>query len=133
VADIMSLGALFRRAFRRLSGVGTERPEHVLRSADGPSALERERAAAWLAAFEAGRLNPPQDIHDPMAWDQYWRNQIDVGAMDQGFADMMSSDPGLPGLLATRGARTILSGLAASSCGLRLTMTSAMPSNGSRL
>ncbi|MFN8177753.1 MAG: hypothetical protein U0167_07495 [bacterium] len=72
------------------------------------STARRERAAAWLAAFEAGYLNTPRDVRDPRAWDNYWRNQIEVGAFDQGFADTMSSDAALPGLLASRGAQTIL-------------------------
>ena len=104
----MSLGEFFRRAFGRLSNADSARAEPPPRSADGPSSLDRDQAAAWLAALEAGRLNPPRDVRDPIAWDQYWSNQIDVGAIDQGFADMMSSDPALPGLLARRGAQTIL-------------------------
>jgi hypothetical protein len=72
------------------------------------SAAQREQATAWLAAFEAGRLNPPRDVRDPQGWDNYWKNQIEVGAIDQGFADMMSSDGGLPGLLTRRGSQTIL-------------------------
>jgi hypothetical protein len=68
----------------------------------------REQAAAWLAAFEAGRLNPPRDVHNAGAWDDHWRSQIEVGAMDQGFSDMMSSDGALPGLLTRRGSQTIL-------------------------
>lgn len=70
--------------------------------------LSAAQAAAWLEAFEAGLLNPPRDVRDPRGWDDYWTNQIAVGALDQGFADMMSSDPGLPALLARRGAQTIL-------------------------
>jgi hypothetical protein len=45
---------------------------------------------------------------DPQGWDHYWRSEIEAGAMQQAFADMMSSDPSLPGLLTRRGARTIL-------------------------
>ena len=84
----MSLRAWFRRVLGRAS------------TAPVPS--------AWLAAFEAGRLNPPQDVHDRGAWDEYWRNQLEVGAGEQGFSDQMFSDMTLPGLLTGRGARTIL-------------------------
>jgi hypothetical protein len=104
----MTLGELFRRAVGRSSKERTARPEAELRPSDGPTSLGREQAAAWLAAFEAGHLDPPRDVRDPRAWDKYWRNQIEVGAMDQGFADMMSSDATLPGLLASRGSQTIL-------------------------
>ena len=45
---------------------------------------------------------------DAQAWDQYWRTEIETGAMQQGFADMMSSDAALPGLLTRRGSQTIL-------------------------
>jgi hypothetical protein len=70
--------------------------------------MDREQADAWLAAFEAGLLNPPRNVRDSRAWDEYWRRQIEVGAMDQGFADMMSSDAAFPGLLTRRGSQTIL-------------------------
>ena len=73
-----------------------------------PTSIDSEQAAAWLAAREAGRLDVPRDLRDPRAWDDYWRNRLEVGALDQGFADMMSSDAELPGLLTRRGSRTIL-------------------------
>lgn len=69
---------------------------------------ERELAAEWLEAMEAGKLHPPADVHDADAWDTYWTNHLKVGPMEQGFADMMSSDDGLVGLLITRGAHSIL-------------------------
>jgi hypothetical protein len=76
--------------------------------AQPPSAAEQAQAEAWLAAFEAGHLHPPRDVHDSAAWDAYWRNQLSAGPMEQSFADMMSSDPELPSLLTRRAARTIL-------------------------
>jgi hypothetical protein len=73
-----------------------------------PTAAQKREAAAWLEALEAGRLTPPRDIHDAQAWDTYWKNQLEVGAVDQGFNEMMSSDPTLAAMLAMRGVRTIL-------------------------
>lgn len=70
--------------------------------------LSREDAVRYVAALEAGLLNPPQAVSDPQGWDRYWTNQIDVGALEQGFSDMMSSDPALPPLLERRDARTVL-------------------------
>jgi len=90
----MTLGDLLRRAVGRLSKVRAVSPE-------------RQRAAAWRAAFEAGLLNVPQDVRDPRAWDNFWRNQIEFGG-DQGLADMMASDATLPELLTRRGSQTIL-------------------------
>ena len=72
------------------------------------SSLSKEQAESWLAALEAGRLDPPRDPHDRGAWDEYWKNQLKVGALEQGLSDQMSSDTALPRLLAVRGARTIL-------------------------
>src|SRR5262245_8573311 len=73
-----------------------------------PSKTDREAAAAWLAAFESGRLNPPKNVRDAAGWDTYWKNHLEVGAPDQGFSDMMSSDDTLVPLLSRRGVRTIL-------------------------
>jgi len=64
------------------------------------------RAAA--AGYEDGSLLPPRDVHDRAGWDRYWKAQLGVGCFEQGFNDMMSSDPHLVGLLRGRGARTIL-------------------------
>ncbi|MFN8583173.1 MAG: hypothetical protein U0163_19625 [Gemmatimonadaceae bacterium] len=72
------------------------------------SAEMMERAEAWLAASNAGILKPPRDVEDRAGWDEYWRNHLKVGTMEQGFSDVMSSDTTLPGLLAGRGSRTIL-------------------------
>ena len=74
----------------------------------GASAIDQAEAAEWLAAMEAGHLSPPRNVRDAAAWDSYWTSHLRVGLMEQGFSDMMSSDPGLPALLAGRGVRTIL-------------------------
>jgi hypothetical protein len=106
----MTLGERLRQRVGRWLNLLTPRPT-VGATAGGERQSSddfSEKAAAWLAAAEAGRLNPPQDGHDARAWDTYWKNQIEVGAFEQGFSDMMSSDEGLPGLLTRRGARTIL-------------------------
>ena len=110
----MSLGAWFRRVLGRSSaapipssGGDTSSSSHTS-VANSLSSLSKEQAEAWLAALEAGRLDPPRDPHDRGAWDEYWKNQLKVGALEQGFSDQMSSDTALPGLLAGRGARTIL-------------------------
>ncbi len=79
--------------------VHSEEAPHLSAS---PCVSERAQAEAWLAAFEAGHLHPPRDVHDPAAWDAYWKNHLSVGPMEQGCADMMSSDPELPRLLARR-------------------------------
>jgi hypothetical protein len=88
-----------------------------------PDTFDRERAAAWLEASDDGRLNPPFDAHDSTAWDTYWRNHLAVGPMEQAFADMMSSDSGLPGWFKRRGVRTVLcagNGLSTESLALAL-------------
>jgi hypothetical protein len=84
----------------------TQDPDPV--PAPEPRQSERDRAKAWLEAMKAGRLTPPRDVHDARAWDTFWRNHLEVGPMEQGFSDMMSSDERLVGLLTRRGARTIL-------------------------
>jgi hypothetical protein len=108
----MTFREAFKRVFTRLIPSRTPEP-----SADEPALRERRapvsdgaqaQAARWVEAFEAGRLTPPRNVHDAAAWDTYWTNQLDVGPMDQGFSDMMSSDRGLAGLLIDRGARTVL-------------------------
>jgi hypothetical protein len=68
----------------------------------------RDRLQAWLDALKAGRLFPPADVHESGAWDNYWQEQLKVGAIEQGFSDRMSSDETLVGLLRQRGSRTIL-------------------------
>jgi hypothetical protein len=65
-------------------------------------------ASKWLEAMESGALNPPEDVHDAAGWDTYWVNNLEAGALQQGFADMMTADAGLVALLAQRRARTIL-------------------------
>ena len=102
----MSLGALFRRLIDRADAprVPSRESDHSPR--DVPTT--RTLAEAWLAAAAAGKLTPPADVHSSAAWDEYWRNQLKVGAVDQGFADFMSSDTRLPPLFARRSARTIL-------------------------
>ncbi len=123
----MSLGDWFRRVLGRTTAVCVPSPDTKERSrrvpiatsgspnsgpagADGErvSAARREQATAWLAAFEAGCLDPPRDVHDRGAWDDYWKNQMKVGAMEQGLWDGMASDTTLPKLLSRRGSRTIL-------------------------
>ena len=66
------------------------------------------QAAAWLESLQDGRLNPPRDVHDAAGWNAYWAAHLGAGLMEQAFADMMSSDPPLPGRLAARGVRNIL-------------------------
>ncbi len=68
----------------------------------------RQRLDGWLAAMEAGDLRTPDDVHDAQAWNRYWRQQIDVGPIEQGFNDMMSSDRRLVAFLRQRGVTTIL-------------------------
>ena len=67
-----------------------------------------EMARNWLAGMESGKLRPPHDVHDPAAWDLYWRNVLAVGGIEHAFSDRMSSDPKLPLLLKARRARSIL-------------------------
>ena len=91
---------------RRSGGDASSRAQTS--DANALPSLSKKQAEAWLAALEAGHLDPPRDPHDRGAWDEYWKNQLKVGALDQGISDQMSSDTALPGLLAGRGARTIL-------------------------
>lgn len=101
----MSLGAWFRGVLRWLSTPSVPSPHANEKrlSAEG-----MEKAEAWLAAVQSGVLDPPQDVHDRGAWDEYWRNHLKVGILDQKFSDQMSSEATLPGLLAGRDSRTIL-------------------------
>ena len=89
----------------------------------GVSPEERERMGAWLQAVESGALCVPDNVHDAEAWDRYWRKQLEVGAFEQGFNDMMASDRQLVPRLIGRGARSILcagNGLSAEAFALAL-------------
>ncbi len=83
-----------------------ENPPESARERQPPDTQQLLRAAA--AGYEDGSLLPPRDVHDRAGWDRYWKAQLGVGCFEQGFNDMMSSDPHLVGLLRGRGARTIL-------------------------
>ena len=61
-----------------------------------------------LKAYEDGRLWPPKDVRNPEAWDQYWRNILQFGAMEVGFGDMMASSPEFVEMLKGRGVRRVL-------------------------
>lgn len=101
------------------------RPRTANRADNGAKPLmsEPHRAAAWIAAVESGELNIPRDVHDAAAWNRYWEKNLEVGAIDQGFNDLMSSDQTLLPLLHRRGVRAILcagAGLSAESLALFL-------------
>lgn len=97
----MSVGDWLKKTF---GGGKRDRP-----AAPPPVSDERRtRAAAWFDALRAGELNVPDNVHDKAGWDTYWRNQMKYGALQQGFDDMMSSDPSLVELLDRRGVRTVL-------------------------
>jgi len=103
----MSLAAWFRRMLgpASIGGVPSTKSENrEVNEVPGSDAV----LAAWLAASDAGLLYPRRDVHDRGAWDDYWRNHLRVGTIEQGFADDMSSDDTLLGMLARRGSRTIL-------------------------
>jgi hypothetical protein len=99
----MKLRELLHRALHPRRTPAAADPDH--RPANGH---DRAQASAWLAAWESGRLNPPHDPHDAAAWDTYWKNHLEFGPMEQALSDMMSSDSGLPDLLVSRGATTVL-------------------------
>ena len=65
-------------------------------------------AETWLVASEEGKLRPPRDVHDAAGWNDYWKNHLVVGTIEQSFSDRMSSDTMLPIRLAARGVRSIL-------------------------
>lgn len=73
-----------------------------------PSSEEMKYLETMLAAMESGSLDPPRDMHDSAAWDQYWNKQLEFGAMEQSMMDQMASDPSLPSLLTRRGVRFVL-------------------------
>lgn len=106
----MGVGSWFRRVLGRAPATPGGDAITGPRTADANpvSMSSRDQAKAWLDANAAGRLDPPRDPHDRVAWDQYWRNHLEVGALEQSFADQMSSDAELPKLLARHGVRTIL-------------------------
>ena len=82
------------------------------RSATSPSesqsGFSRDRAAALLEAMKSGKLAIPEDIHDAKGWDRYWSAQLEFGAMEQGFGDMMASDDTFIPRLARRNVHSIL-------------------------
>jgi len=100
---LMDMG--FRDLFRPKPTPPAERADPAPRAMSG---AEHERLMAWAHAMETGALAVPDDVHDREAWDRYWRTQIEVGAIEQGFNDMMASDPQLVSLLIERGATSIL-------------------------
>ncbi len=108
----MSVLAWFRRLLDRVSPRGAP----PLPGASSPivvrefslSSLSKEDAAAIMAAYESGSLDPPRGLHEREAWDRYWNNHLALGAQEQNFSDWMSSNPELPKFLAERGARTLL-------------------------
>jgi len=59
---------------------------------EGLSAARIKDLEDMLAALEAGCLDPPRDVRDPDAWDEYWKNQMKFGAMERTLMDGMSSD-----------------------------------------
>lgn len=76
-----------------------------------PKPLSDEMRAtlqAYVEAMESGALQIPDDMHDKTAWDNYWRKQWEVGAIDQGFNDAMASDKDLIPLLDRRSVKTVL-------------------------
>ena len=91
------IAAIVRQLWRRRAGV-TE--------ADSPKKIAE--LDAIVKAYEDGRLSPPKDVRNPDAWDVYWRNMLDFGAMEVGFGDMMASSPELVELLKRRGVRSVL-------------------------
>jgi len=120
----MTLGGWFRRRFGRAPAarISSPEPRSGRRGSAGADARSRpsgadaerlsdtpeEQSDAMLAALKAGCLDPPRDLHDGNAWDDYWKNQMDFGVMYQWLMDDMASDPTFPGLLSRRGSQTIL-------------------------
>lgn len=68
----------------------------------------RAKVQAFMDAAKSGALNVPGDVHDKTGWDNYWRKQWEVGAFEQGFADMMASDAELIPLLDRRNVKKVL-------------------------
>jgi SAM-dependent methyltransferase len=52
-------------------------------------------------------LCPPQDIHDPVAWDRYWKGFAASG-IGPGLQDMMAGDPETAKAMAEIGVHTVL-------------------------
>ena len=103
----MAVKDMLRRIFRPTPSPAASTDRGPEGCGDG-RAREREMAAAWMAAMEAGELQPPRDVHDGRAWDRYWTSHLRVGPLEQGFNDMMSSDDGLVATLRRREVRSIL-------------------------
>lgn len=68
-----------------------------------PSVLADKEIEALLDAAQ-----PPRDMHDRKAWDDFWLKHLDYRAREQPLADAMAGDDLLPTMLRRRGARTIL-------------------------
>jgi hypothetical protein len=80
-----------------------QRDDRPPSTADGVAELR-----AQLAAEEAALswLWPPQDLHDPDAWDTYWRNQISHDVV--GIQNIFCDDEEIAGVLRANGLRTVL-------------------------
>lgn len=78
------------------------------RSPSGARSISPEQAGEWLAAFESGALNRPENVHDAGGWDNYWKAHLKAGVFEQGLSDMVSSDSELFELLSHRGTQSIL-------------------------
>jgi len=109
--------------FDRLREIVGSKPEKSDEQSAQTGGLSRKEAANWLNAWESGALRIPRDVHDPDGWDRYWTAQLEHGGFEQGFNDMMASDPGLIDALAARSAKSILcvgNGLSSESYALAL-------------
>jgi hypothetical protein len=84
------------------------RSSEVLRRESVDRDTDRRLAIERADARRSGALDIPRDRHDSGDWDRYWRNQLKAGVFEQGFSDMMSSDPTLPAFFRSRGVRTVL-------------------------
>lgn len=60
-----------------------------------------------MDASDAGRVEPPTDMHNVSGWDDYWKSRM-MEVEERQAADQRASDPALPALLERRGARTVL-------------------------
>ena len=62
----------------------------------------------WLDDERSNRPRLPKDVHDVQGWNRYWTAELAQGGMEQGFGDMLASDPEFIPTLTRRRARSVL-------------------------
>jgi len=86
---MMILRLQVSRVFRTLIDRLIHPPPSVRSLADAGNPAHAE----WLAAMKDGRLHPPLNVHDAVAWDTYWDNHLRAGTRCTRYPDSPSTTP----------------------------------------